>query len=80
MWVLILVSVAVSDPPHSKFSPAFHSTEFLTRESCEGAKAALEGTFGSDLNKLNEIIASHVAMGQARPYERLLFQSLCVPK
>ena len=80
MWILFLVSVAIGDPPHSKYSPAFHSAEFSTRESCESAKAALESTFGSDIKKLNEVIVSHASVGQARAYERLLLQSLCVPK
>lgn len=35
MWVLILVSVAIAHPPHSRFAPAFHSAEFSTRETCE---------------------------------------------
>ncbi len=80
MWILILVSVAVADPPHSRYSPAFHSAEFSTRESCEGAKAALESAFGSDIKKLNEVIERQASVGQARAYERLLFQSICVPK
>ena len=80
MWILLLVSVAIADPPHSRYYPAFHSTEFLTRESCESAKAALESTFGSDIKKLNEVIESQAGVGQARVYERLLFHSLCVPK
>ena len=80
MWILFLVSVAIGDPPHSKYSPAFHSAEFSTRESCESAKAALESTFGSDIKKLNEVIESQASVGQARAYERLLLQSLCVPK
>ncbi len=80
MWILILFSVAIADPPHSRYSPAFHSAEFSTRASCESAKAALESTFGSDVKKLNEVIESQASVGQARAYERLLFQSLCVPK
>lgn len=80
MWVLFLVSAAIADPPHSRYSPAFHSAEFSTRESCESAKAVLESAFGSDIKKLNEVIESQASVGQARPYERLLFQSYCVPK
>ena len=80
MWILILVSAAISDPPHSRYSPAFHSVEFSTRESCEGAKAALESAFGSEIQKLNEVIESSASVGQARSYERLLLQSICVPK
>jgi len=53
MWILLLVSVAIADPPHSRYSPAFHSAEFSTRESCESAKAALETSFGSEIKKLN---------------------------
>jgi hypothetical protein len=55
MWILVLLSVAIGDPPHSRFSPAFHSIEFLTRESCESAKAVLDKAFGSEINKLNEV-------------------------
>jgi len=80
MWILLLVSVAIADPPHSRFAPAFHSAEFSTRESCENAKAVLEKSFGSDLNKLNAVIESSGSVGQARSYERLLFQTFCVPK
>jgi hypothetical protein len=80
MWILLLVSVAIGDPPHSKYFPAFHSAEFSTRESCESAKAVLEGAFGSDIKKLNEVIESQASVGQARAYERLLFQTFCVPK
>ena len=80
MWILLLVSAAIADPPHSRYSPAFHSAEFSTRESCESAKAALETSFGSEIKKLNELIQSQASVGQARAYERLLFQSLCVPK
>jgi hypothetical protein len=80
MWVLLLVSVAIADPPHSRYYPAFHSAEFSTRESCESAKAALESTFGTDIKKLNDVIESQAGVGQARAYERLLFHSLCVPK
>jgi hypothetical protein len=80
MWVLLLVSVAIADPPHSRFAPAFHSAEFSTRDTCESAKAALEKSFGSDLNKLNAVIENQASVGQARSYERLLFQTLCVPK
>ncbi len=80
MWVLLLLSVAIADPPHSRFSPAFHSAEFSTRESCESAKAALESSFGSDIKKLNEVIENQARVGQARSYERLMFQTLCVPK
>jgi hypothetical protein len=80
MWILLLVSVAIADPPHSRYYPAFHSAEFSTRESCESAKAALANTFGSDIKKLNEAIESQASVGQARAYERLLFHSLCVPK
>jgi hypothetical protein len=80
MWILLLVSVAIADPPHSKFYPAFHSAEFSTRESCENAKAVLEQSFGSDINKLNVVIENQASVGQARSYERLLFQTICVPK
>jgi hypothetical protein len=80
MWVLLLISVAIADPPHSKFRPAFHSAEFSTRESCESAKAILEKSFGSDINKLNAIIENQASVGQARSYERLVFQTVCVPK
>jgi hypothetical protein len=80
MWVMILVSVAIADPPHSKFSPAFHSAEFSTRESCESARVALDKSFGAHISKLNQVIESQATVGQARPYERLLFYSLCTPK
>jgi hypothetical protein len=80
MWVMILVSVAIGDPPHSKFSPAFHSAEFSTRESCESARAALDSSFGAHISKLNQVIESQATVGQARAYERLLFHSLCTPK
>jgi hypothetical protein len=80
MWVLLLLSVAIADPPHSRFSPAFHSAEFSTRESCENAKAALDRSFGESISKLNQVIESQATVGQARPYERLLFQSLCTAK
>ncbi len=80
MWVLLLVSVAIADPPHSRFAPAFHSAEFSSRESCEGAKAVLEKSFGSDMGKLNAVIENQANVGQARTYERVVFQTFCVPK
>jgi hypothetical protein len=80
MWILLLLSIAIADPPHSRYSPAIHSAEFSTRESCENAKTVLDNSFGANISKLNEVIESQAGVGQARPYERLLFQSLCVPK
>lgn len=80
MWVLIIVTFAVNDPPGRDYVPVVQIQEFTSEERCVAAKDWLSAQLGTEVVKMNRILADKVSAGEVRDFVAIRFSADCKSK
>lgn len=80
MWVLVIVTFAINDPPSSGFAPVIRTQEFTTEERCLAAKDWVAAQLGNEVTNMNKILADKANVGEVRDFVGIRFSADCKPK
>jgi len=80
MWVLIIVTFAVNDPPGRDYVPVVQMQEFTSEQTCVAAKEWISSQLGAEVAKMNKILADRLVAGEVKDFVAIRFSVDCKPK
>jgi hypothetical protein len=80
MWVLIIVTFAINDPPSRGYVPVVQMQEFTSEQRCVAAKEWISARLGTEVADMNKILAERTIAGEVRDFVAVRFSADCKPK